>query len=144
MDKQLDGSRPQGFLEEGYNHDCTYIDEKRGHATTINQYGPASPDSAVRSGPGPSPITPVGLRNNEDMLNSPTSATSAPAAEDRRMCGLRRRHLWELFVLILAIIFAAAVVGGVVGGLQKHGKSSPPPAPAAGNSTDADTSVPVQ
>ncbi|KAL2039442.1 hypothetical protein N7G274_007714 [Stereocaulon virgatum] len=142
LDRQPRRSRPQGFLEQDYSHEGTYINEKHDHATMIDQHSPKSPESAA--GPGPSPTTPLGLKTDEEMLTSPATASAVPTAEGRRMCGLRPRHFWELFGLILAVVIAAAVIGGVVGGLQKHGNNSPPAAPAAGNSTNAKNFVTVQ
>lgn len=48
-----------------------------------------------------------------------------PKANDRRICGMRRRAFWILFSIILAIIAIAAIIGGAVGGTRRH---TPPPA----------------
>ena len=65
-----------------------------------------------------SPMSPMTPKEIDDGLDS------APPRE-KRICGLRQKHFWELSGLILAIVLAAAIIGGVVGGLQsRHGTSS--------------------
>ena len=106
-----------------YDHGGTYIDEKSGQATVVDELSPSSPDSTMRS--GPSPTSPDAPRKSRDIPPSPSTTSATHVPTGRRICGLRRRHFWELFGLLLAIIIAAAVIGGVVGGLQDRGGSSP-------------------
>lgn len=74
------------------------------------------------------PMTPAKSKMMDDEIPLP------PEPTPRRICGLRRRTFWILFMVVLAVIIAAAIVGGVVGGM-KHSSSdiSAPttPAPAA-------------
>ena len=87
---------------------------------------PLSPDGTL------SPMSPVGAKELDEGL------VSNPPREKRR-CGLRQKHFWELFGLLLALILAAAIIGGVVGGLQsRNGKSSPAGQPTT-NSTNKNT-----
>lgn len=51
-----------------------------------------------------------------------------PRANERRICGMRRKAFWILFSVILAIIVIAAVIGGAVGGTRRQSPPSPPPA----------------
>ena len=87
---------------------------------------PLSPDGTL------SPMSPVGLKELDEGL------VSNPPKEKRR-CGLRQKHFWELFGLLLALILAAAIIGGVVGGLQSRSDKSPPAAQTATNSTNNNT-----
>lgn len=135
-------SRPQGFVNTDYDYGGTYVDEKSGQGTVVNEFSPSSPDSTVNSGLSPtdleSPIKPG------DIPPSPSTTTATPVPAGRRICGLRRRHFWELFGLLLAIIIAAAVIGGVVGGLQNHGGSSPQKAtPQPPKNTTSSASLPL-
>ena len=52
-------------------------------------------------------------------------------ANERRICGMRRKVFWILFGVILAIITTAAIIGGAVGGTRKQTSpaTSPPPPP---------------
>lgn len=53
-----------------------------------------------------------------------------PDANERRICGMRRRSFWILFAVILTIIVTAAIIGGVVGGTRKRNPpATAPPAP---------------
>ncbi len=49
-----------------------------------------------------------------------------PKANERRLCGMRRRAFWIGFGIILAVIIIAAIIGGAVGGTRRH--TTPPPA----------------
>ena len=51
-----------------------------------------------------------------------------PEPKPRKICGLRRRHFWTLFAVLLGMIVAAAIIGGAIAGTRKNG-SSPTPAP---------------
>lgn len=129
-------------MNTDYDHGGTYIDEKSGQATVVNEFSPSSPDSTVRSGLSPTSPEAPGKLGDIPPSPSTTSATRVPAG--RRICGLRRRHFWELFGLLLAIIVAAAVIGGVVGGLQAHGGSSPQKAnPQSPSNTTSNALLPL-
>lgn len=111
----------------------------------VDERSPTSPDSTLRA--GFSPISPAveskGLpqqgfpsENIDEKVGEPP-----PVPPERRMCGLKRKHFWELFALILSLFIAAAVIGGVVGGLQtRNGDSHSPPAAASSNNTNTNSS----
>lgn len=100
---------------------------------------PTSPEGTL------SPTTPIGPKKFDDGLGT----HSTP---EKRICGLRQKHFWELFGLILAIVLAAAIIGGVVGGLQSHKAQSSSSGQSASNDTTNDptssanktTSLPLQ
>ncbi len=62
------------------------------------------------------PMTPAKSKMMDDEIPLP------PEPTPRKICGLRRRTFWILFMALLAVIIAAAIVGGVVGGM-KHSSS---------------------
>lgn len=130
-------SKPQGLLDDDFKNHGFYLNEKQAHAG--NPMGiPTSPEGTL------SPLSPIGPKEIDDGLGSPPP--------EKRICGLRQKHFWELLGLILAIVLAAAVIGGVVGGLQSHnGKSSSSGQPASSsitnnttNSANNATSLPLQ
>ena len=131
QDPQLDESRSRGLRDENFHSHGFYPNEKQEHAgipVGIPMGIPTSPDGTL------SPMSPTGAKEIGEGVES------TPPRE-KRICGLRRKHFWELFGLILAIVLAAAVIGGVVGGLQsRHGKSSPSGQLASKNSTSNTTS----
>lgn len=88
---------------------------------------PTSPEGTL------SPISPMGPKEMDEGLGS-------PPPPEKRTCGLRQKHFWELLGLILAIVLAAAVISGVVGGLQsRSGRSSSSGQPASNVSTNDTT-----
>ena len=130
QDPQLDESRPRGLRDETFHNHGFYPNEKQEHAgipVGIPTGIPTSPDGTL------SPMSPTGAKEIGE------GAVSTPPRE-RRTCGLRRKHFWELLGPILAIVLAAAIVGGVVGGLKsRRGKSSPSGQSASNNSTSNTT-----
>ena len=126
QDPQLDESRSRGLRDDNFHNHGFYPNEKQEHAG-IPMGIPTSPDGTL------SPMSPTGAKEiGEGVVSSPP--------RERRICGLRRKHFWELSGLILAIVLAAAIIGGVVGGLQsRHGKSSPSGQSASNNSTSNTT-----
>ena len=132
LDKTLDDSKPQGFMDDDFDDTNNYLNEKQAHrdmVTTQEFLGPGSPDSAFgpTASPGISPLTP-GMPNPKKLVESVTTAPGSPPPLKRRICGLRPRHFWELFALALMVVITAAIIGGVVGGLKTHRGSSPAPA----------------
>ena len=129
-DPHLDQSRPQGLLDDDFNHHGFYLDEKQAHAGIpqgVPMGIPTSPEGTL------SPMSPIGPKEIDEGLVS-------PPRPERRICGLRRKHFWELSGLLLAIILAAAVIGGAVGGLQsRNEKSSSSGQPATKNTTNSTT-----
>ena len=89
-------------------------------------FSPRSPGTTFPD--SPLPPTPQ-FKNIDSAFHL---AEVPPAPRERRICGLKKKHFWEIFGLILALIIAAAVVGGVVGGLQS--KNADPPNPTSGES----------
>ena len=122
-----DNRDPQ--LDESNRHG-SYPDEKGPHAGVpvgVPMGIPLSPDGTL------SPMSPTEPKELDEGLES------APPPE-KRICGLRRKHFWELLGLILALVLAAAIIGGVVGGLQaRNGKNSSSGQPAANNGTNNTT-----
>lgn len=118
------------MLDDDFNHHGFYLNEKQAHAGTpvgVPMGIPTSPESML------SPMSAMGPKEIDDGLRS-------PLPPERRICGLRQKHFWELLGLIVAIILAAAVIGGVVGGLQSHnGKSSPSGQPISNNTANNTT-----
>lgn len=147
QDKDLDDSKPQGFLDDDFDNSNHYLNEKQAHAgvTTQEYLSPGSPDSTY--GPGVSPFTP-GLPNPKKIDGSFASPPPSPPPPKRRICGLRARHFWELFALALMLVVTAAIVGGVVGGLKMHAGSFSAPAgastsaPQPSNNTNMNTTQP--
>ena len=141
-DPHLDESKPQGLLDDDFKNHGFYINEKQAHAGVpwgIPMGIPTSPDSTL------SPMSPTGPMEIDEGVRS------APPPE-KRICGLRQKHFWELSGLILALVLAAGIIGGVVGGLQsRQGKSSSSAQPAsnssinnATNSANRTTTLPLQ
>lgn len=137
-DPQLDLSKPQGLLNDNYNpYGCYPNDENQAHAgipVGVPMGIPASSEGTL------SPMSPMGPKELDEGLNS-----SRP--QEKRICGLRQKHFWELLGLIVAIVLAAAIVGGVVGGLPtRKGKSSPSGQPAYNTTKSANNtnSLPLQ
>ena len=130
QDPQLDESRSRGLRDENFHNHGLYPNEKQEHAgipVGIPMGIPTSPDGTL------SPMSPTGAKEiGEGVVSTPP--------REKRICGLRQKHFWELLGLILAIVLAAAIIGGVVGGLQsRHGKSSPSGQSASNNSTSNTT-----
>lgn len=100
---------------------------------------PTSPEYTV------SPTSPLGPKEMDDGLGSARRS-------EKRICGLRKRHFWELLGFMLALVLAAAIIGGVVGGLHsRNQKSSSSRQPESSNttsnttnSTTNTTSIPLQ
>ncbi|KAL9076292.1 MAG: hypothetical protein Q9161_001008 [Pseudevernia consocians] len=102
-DPHLDQSRPQGLLDDDFNHHDFYLSEKQAHAGNpvgVSTGTPISPGGTL------SPISQMGPKEIDGGLRS-------PPPPERRICGLRPKHFWELLGLILAIILAVAIIGGV-------------------------------
>ncbi|CAD6575147.1 MAG: hypothetical protein ASARMPRED_007112 [Alectoria sarmentosa] len=117
-DPFLDQSRPQGLSGDDLNDHGFHLNEKQAHAgipVGMTMGVPMSPEGTL------SPISPTGLKETDDSLGS-------PPPPEKRICGLRQKHFWELLGLVLAIILAATIIGGVVGGLQSRSSSSGQPA----------------
>ena len=128
QDPQLDESRYRGLRDGNFHNHGFYPNEKQEHAgipVGIPMGIPTSPDGTL------SPMSPTGAKEiGEGVVSTP---------REKRICGLRRKHFWELSGLILAIVLAAAIIGGVVGGLQsRHGKPSPS-APSTSNNSTSNT-----
>ena len=87
---------------------------------------PLSPEGTL------SPMSPTEPKELDEGLesNPPT---------EKRICGLRQKHFWELLGLLLAIILAAGIIGGVVGGLQSRNSKSPSSGQPASNNTNNNT-----
>lgn len=129
-DPDLDQSKPQGLLDDDFDRHEFYLNQKEAHAGAPGGMPmgiPTSPEGTL------SPLSPTGPKEIDDGLESPQSP-------EKRLCGLRQKHFWELLALILAIVLAAVVVGGVVGGLQsRNGAPSPSEQPASNNTTNNST-----
>jgi len=132
-DPFLDENKPQGFLDDDFDGHYKYMDEKQAHLSRERIIDPRSP--VFLQSPGShgtnfavSPLPPTPQFKTID--NVFRAADIPPAPRERRICGLKRKHFWEIFGLVLALVIAAAVVGGVVGGLQY--KNANPPNPAYG------------
>ena len=85
-------------------------------------------------------MSPTGPKELDERLEP----TPSP---EKRICGLRQKHFWELFGVILAIVLAAAIVGGVVGGLQSRAGKSSSTQPVPNNTTNGankTSSIPLQ
>lgn len=67
------------------------------------------------------PCTPAKMKTMDDELPLP------PDPKPRRICGMRKRSFWVLFVVLLALIVAAALVGGIVGGMRHSSSTSAAP-----------------
>ena len=87
---------------------------------------PLSPEGTL------SPMSPMGPKELDEGLGS------SPPTE-KRICGLRQKHFWELLGLLLAVFLAAAIIGGVVGGLQSRNSKSPSDGQPATNNTNNST-----
>ena len=130
QDPQLDESRSRGLRDGNFHNHGFYRNEKEEHAgipVGVPMGIPTSPDGTL------SPMSPTGAKEIGDGVE-PTPP------REKRVCGLRRKHFWELVGLVLAMVLAAAIIGGLVGGLQsRHGKSSPSGQSASNNSTSNTT-----
>ena len=136
-DPQLDQSKTQGLLDGRFNlHGC-YPNEIQAHAgipVGVPMGIPTSPEETL------SPMSPMGLKELNEGLNS-------PRPQEKRVCGMRQKHFWELLGLVLAIVLAAGIVGGVVGGLQSRNRKPSPsrqPAYNTTNSANNTDSLPLQ
>ena len=138
----MDQSRPQGLPDHDFNHHEFYLNEKQelaGNPVGVSTGTPISPGGTL------SPISQMEPKEIDGGLRS-------PPPPERRICGLRPKHFWELLGLILAIILAVAIIGGVVGGLQSRNRiSSSSGQPASNNTTNnttnaanSTTSLPLQ
>ncbi|KAL8823545.1 MAG: hypothetical protein Q9191_005757 [Dirinaria sp. TL-2023a] len=82
------------------------------------------------------PGTPAKLKTMDDELPLP------PEPKPQRICGMRKRIFWILFVILLVLIVAAALLGGILGGMKRSSSpSSAPEAPA--NPTTIPTPTPI-
>ena len=120
-------------MDDDFDDEDNYLDEKQANAGTTprSRVTPTSPDPTLEA--GVSPITPV--------VSKPLDASLPPVPEERRICGLKRRHFWELFGLVLVVVVAGAVIGGVVGGLQATRGRATPSIPATSNNTSSANST---
>ena len=147
-DKHLDDSKPQGMLDDDFDNQMNYINEKQLSPQT--QHGPRlmSPDPSTGTGTygadcgtfGSSTLMSPGSPDIKRPFDTDTASHEGSQKEDRerRICGLRRRHFWGFAGLTLGLLIAAAVVGGVVGGLRARNKndaSSPSTAASTSNAT---------
>jgi hypothetical protein len=129
-DLYLDESKPQGFLDDDFDNHNNYINEKQAHTgwgNVVDPRSPQYPDSPDCNGTtiAGSPLPPLPQHKNIDGVFH--VAEEGPLVPQQRMiCGLKRKHFWEIFGLVLALVIAAAVVGGVVGGLQSENVNAPP------------------
>ena len=138
-DKHLDGSKPQGKLDDDFDDHMNYINEKQAHAgfALPSPENPISPDPSYNTAYGTTfggttigPTSPSGISNRSDgQLGVAPGPGSDPPPKEHRVCGLKRRYFWGLAGLTLGLIIAAAVVGGVIGGLRARNRHPPPPAP---------------
>ena len=143
----LDGTKPQGFLDDDFDSSTNYINEKQAHSGfSPVQEDPRSPDSTIAGSPYPSDTkVPQPIDGVFASASASASAPPPPPPQERRVCGLRRKVFWNLFALILALIVTAAVVGGVVGGLAARNTNYQPQYPASSaNATSAPSLPPVQ
>ena len=113
-DVYSNGPKQQGFLDDDFDDHMNYINEKQTHSESFtNLRSPSYPTDG-----GFSPATLVAPHHGENIF-SPKSIQAEPMESgERRICGLKRRHFWRLFGLILLIVVVTSVVGGTVGGLQ--------------------------
>ena len=116
-----------------------YLHEKEIRIDEDGRESPSSPDSTMDSAMGSTmmsgmggttvvpetPMTPAKAKMMEDEIPLP------PEPKPRRICGLRRRTFWIVFVVLLALVIVAAIVGGVVGGMKHSSDTSPPSTSAA-------------
>lgn len=129
QDLHVDQSKPQGFLDDEFNHHGFHLNQKQAGAGVpvgVPMGIPTSPDGTL------SPMSPMGLKEMDEGLRF-------PPPPEKRICGLRQKHFWELLGLIFAIVLAAAVIGGVVGGMQSHNKKSSSSGQPASNGTTNNT-----
>lgn len=142
----MDDSKPQGFLDDDFDNSGNYLNEKQAHTAISEERSPSSPDSSA--GVGFSPISPVGPPKGDSHNGLPAKGidevlgTPPPVPPQRKICGLKRRHFWELFGLCLALLVTAAIIAGVVAGLQARNASSHSPVPSA-NDTNTNPSAPT-
>ena len=143
QDKDLDSAKPQGLLDDDFDHPENYVNEKQAHSGVVPHefVSPTTPGFTNQiGGSGPSPVTPVKPEQTEDSLSSEPDSQ----LPEQRICGLRRRHFWELFGFVLVIVLTAAVVGGVVGGLRRNNGNSSPTSSQPANNTNSNDFVPLQ
>ena len=132
-DVHLDERKRQGMLDDDFDDQMNYINEKQSHTG----HDPTSPSSTyVGTMTSPNNQTPATIAKQfENDFGAPKEEVPPPPQKPRRICGLKPGMFWFLAGLTLALVIAAALVGGIVGGLQsKHHKSpAPPPVTAPSN-----------
>ena len=148
-EKHLDGSKRQGMLDDDFDDQMNYINEKQAHAGFIfpSPENPISPDpsdntaySTIFRGTTIGPTSPGGVSNrfNERSGIAPGPGSDPPPSKKHRICGLKRQYFWVLAGLTLGVILAAAVIGGVLGGIRaRNRQSSPAPPPLTNNTPQA-------
>lgn len=126
LDAEPELESPQS--PEQYQADC--LDEKAIIAQREAEEGRRSRAAMTNVEEAQSPLTPRAERLNHTGLEAVIPATEPRV---RRICGLRQKHFLISFVLILAIVILAAVLGGVAAKARRD--SVPNPAPGTTPST---------
>lgn len=118
-EKNFDPAPSPRPLDDVFDKQFSYLNEKHEHfdVEEITSPAPSHPSPITRSSTNAltftGPITP-----------QTTEALWEPAPEiheKQRICGLRRRHFWIVFLIALGMILAVAlVVGLVVGRGDQH------------------------
>ena len=123
----LDERKRQGMLDDDFDDQMNYINEKQSHTG----HDPTSPSSTyVGTMTSPMDQTPgMNAKQFENDFGAPKEEAPPAPQKPRRICSLKPGMFWFLAGLTLALVIAAALVGGIVGGLQSKHHSSPTPPP---------------